>query len=86
MLTLLVKGGKCKLISHFPHQIGKYLNVSASSVGRSSHTWLVTILETNLARSIKISGTSLVIQWLGLCVPNARDLGFILGQGTRSHT
>lgn len=24
MLTLLVKGGKCELISHFPHQIGKY--------------------------------------------------------------
>ena len=32
-----------------------------------------------------IPGTSLVVQWLRLCVPNARDLGWIPDQGTRSH-
>ena len=30
-------------------------------------------------------GTSLVVQWLRLCAPNARDLGSIPGRGTRSH-
>ena len=28
-------------------------------------------------------GTSLVVQWLGLCAPNAGGLGSISGQGTR---
>ena len=28
---------------------------------------------------------SLVIQWLGLCAPNAGDRGLITGQGNRSH-
>ena len=31
------------------------------------------------------SGTSLVVQWLRLSIPNARGLGSIPGQGTRSH-
>ena len=31
------------------------------------------------------SGTSLVVQWLGLCAPNAGVPGLIPGQGTRSH-
>ena len=30
-------------------------------------------------------GTSLMVQWLRLCVPNAEGLGSIPGQGTRSH-
>ena len=30
-------------------------------------------------------GTSLVVQWLRLCTPNAGGLGSIPGQGTRSH-
>ena len=30
-------------------------------------------------------GTSLVVQWLRLCAPNAGDPGSIPGQGTRSH-
>ena len=29
--------------------------------------------------------TSLVVRWLGLCVPSVQGLGSILGQGTRSH-
>ena len=32
-----------------------------------------------------IHGTSLVVQWLRLCAPNAGDLGWIPDQGTRSH-
>ena len=30
-------------------------------------------------------GTSLVVQWLRLCPPNAGGLGSIPGQGTRCH-
>ena len=30
-------------------------------------------------------GTSLVVQWLRLCAPNAWGLGLIPGQGTRPH-
>ena len=30
-------------------------------------------------------GTSLVVQWLRLCAPNAGARGLIPGQGTRSH-
>ena len=30
-------------------------------------------------------GDSLVVQWLRLCAPNARDPSLIPGQGTRSH-
>ena len=30
-------------------------------------------------------GTSLVVQWLRLCTPNAGGLGSIPGQGARSH-
>ena len=33
----------------------------------------------------KKTGTSLVVQWLRLCAPNAGGLGSIPGQGTRSH-
>ena len=33
----------------------------------------------------KTGGTSLVVQWLRLCAPNAGGLGSIPGQGTRSH-
>ena len=32
-----------------------------------------------------LRGTSLVVQWLRLCAPNARGPGLIPGQGTRSH-
>ena len=31
-------------------------------------------------------GTSLVVQWLSLCTPNAGDVGKIPGQRTRSHS
>ena len=34
---------------------------------------------------IKNLGTSLVVQWLRLCAPDARGLGLISAQGTRSH-
>ena len=34
---------------------------------------------------MKKTGTSLVVQWLGLWAPNAEDLGLIPGQGTGSH-
>ena len=30
-------------------------------------------------------GLTIVVQWLGLCAPNAGGLGFIPGWGTRSH-
>ena len=34
---------------------------------------------------IQKRGTSLVVQWLRLCVPNAGGPGLIPAQGTRSH-
>ena len=34
---------------------------------------------------LKTTWTSLVVQWLRICAPNAGDLGSIPGQGTRSH-
>ena len=33
----------------------------------------------------KEEGTSLVVQWLGLCAPNAGGPGSVPGQGARSH-
>ena len=33
----------------------------------------------------RLGGTSLLIQWLRLYVPNAGDLGLVPGQGNRSH-
>ena len=41
--------------------------------------------EINTTYFNKIKGTSLVVQWLGLCSPNAGGLGLIPGQGTKSH-
>ena len=32
------------------------------------------------------AGTSLVVQWLRLCILEQEDLGSIFGQGTRYHT
>ena len=38
-----------------------------------------------MARGIKITGTSLVVQWLRLHAPKAGGPASIPGQGTRSH-
>ena len=38
-----------------------------------------------MAQGIKITGTSLVVQWLRLHAPKAGGPGSIPGQGTRSH-
>lgn len=47
---------------------------------------MITTLETEVNSKIKyITGTSLVVQRLRLCAPNAGDLGLIPGQVTRSH-
>ena len=43
-----------------------------------------TISVNNLVKT-KIAGTSLVVQWLRLCTPNAGSPGSIPGQGTGSH-
>ena len=39
----------------------------------------------SLNMAIESAGTSLVVQWLTVHVPNAGNLGSIPGQGTRSH-
>ena len=45
-----------------------------------------TILEHSLVASLKVKqGTSLVVQWLRFCNPNAGVLGSIPGQGTSSY-
>ena len=41
--------------------------------------------EVGLGQEFSPVGTSLMVQWLRLCAPNAGGLGSIPGQGTRSH-
>ena len=43
------------------------------------------VLKSAIAEAIKNQGTSLVVQWLRLCVPKAGGPGAIRGQGTGSH-
>ena len=43
------------------------------------------VLNMNRMQARTKPGTSLLVQWLRLCTPNAGDLGSIPGQGTRSH-
>ena len=45
---------------------------------------MIDKVEGNLAIEVS-EGTSLVVQWLRLCAPNAGGLGSIPGWGTRSH-
>ena len=40
---------------------------------------------SSFKKYIHIVGTSLVVQWLRFCAPNAGGLGLIPGQGTRFH-
>ena len=50
--------------------------------------WMLSmevILCADIIYKNDIHETSLVVQWLGLCAPNAGDPGSIPGQGTRSH-
>ena len=46
---------------------------------------MTDIVPTNLASKTLHSGASLVVQWLRMHAPNARRLGSIPGQGTRSY-
>ena len=41
-------------------------------------------MSVSICKKINL-GTSLVVQWLRLCAPNAGGLGSIPGQGARSH-
>ena len=43
-----------------------------------------TLSVNNLVKN-KIAGTSLGVQWLRICTPNAGGPGSISGQGTGSH-
>ena len=45
----------------------------------------IAFSDNYLLKSLVFRGTFLVIQWLRLCTPDARGLGSIPGQGTRSH-
>ena len=42
-------------------------------------------IHTTHKTTLRKQGTSLVVQWLRLCAPNAGSPGLIPGQGTRSH-
>ena len=47
---------------------------------------IATVLSIILRIQETLRGeTSLVVQWLRLCAPNAGGLGLIPGQGARSH-
>ena len=65
---------------------------SSESWNTSSHgcvllSWMCPV-NSNPALSFRkytLLGTSLVVQWLRLCAPNAGDQGSIPDQGTRAH-
>ena len=50
----------------------------------SVQEWLNKILWSDI-KKYYVAGTSLVVQWIILCTPNAGGPGSIPGQGTRSH-
>ena len=54
-------------------------------VGRKSQTRLSITTKSPVGQRGKL-GTSLVVQWLRFCTPNAGDLGSILGQGSKACT
>ena len=54
-------------------------------VGRTLHWVRKAVCHVLLPDLKSHRGTSLVVQWLRLHAPNARSLGSIPGQGTRSH-
>ena len=41
--------------------------------------------ELDMTEQLTLLGTSLVVQWLRLCTPNAEGLDLIPSQGSRSH-
>ena len=61
--------------------------VFLSLLGKDSWFYMQLILWLSLCLShyLRFWGTSLVVQWLRLCVCNAEGPGSIPGQGTRSH-
>ena len=62
-----------ELRSHKPCGVAEEMSLSDESLKHSDHQKLM-------------SGTSLVVQWLRLCTPNAGNLGLIPGWGTMSLT
>ena len=59
-----------------PRLAPEYVSYKSIQLIRYLHPWL--------ALKMHKTGTCLVVQWLRLHAPNARDLGSIPGQGTRS--
>ena len=51
----------------------------------STQGWLLAPLFLHPPHAVHPLGTSLGAQWLRLLAPNARGMGSICGQGTRSH-
>ena len=56
-------------------------------IHQSVDIWVVITFGYNDDTAINshVCGTSLVVQWLRLCAPNAWGLGYMSGWGTRSH-
>ena len=60
-------------------------NILHDGVGRRCIPQVLSCRQQNPLQLIIIIGTSLMVQWVRLCAPNAGVPGSIPGQGTRSH-
>ena len=71
--------------SHFPIYILKYI------YSGMIYIWITLLKltpETNIINQLysnKKKSSQMMVQWLRLCTPNARNPGWIPGQGTRSY-
>ena len=54
-------------------------------MGALKYSQVHRYFESNVYFLKNLPGTSLVVQWLGLCASSVGGLGLIPGQGTRSH-
>ena len=69
--------------SHNVYVITAAVTVGNGGVGGDSIP--LRTLGDSVGEASKFPGTSLVTQWLRLCIPNAGGPGSIPGQGTSSH-
>ena len=69
---------------YYLHIISESISSFREQYGENSSPDHMTPLAMLSSKELEF-GNSLVVQWLRLHTPNARDLGSIPGQGTRSH-
>ena len=65
--------------------VREILRDTYNSIGLAQETRKISTKQSNITLKGTRKRTSLVVQWLRLCAPNAGGQGSILGHGTRSH-